>query len=229
MSQEGHDPRTCNTPTSNNVALIYDNSNDPDPNGRELIWQSRPTNSLNRIPELSEHFVPLHFPLLFPYGEPGWHPRIPLNNPHDPLHYSSSVQLVSEMAHDETAAYGTNTASTDTLLTPFHTHVVPTTDVPSGRNGSHHVTQAQFYAYSLFKREHVFNILHHAGLLFQEYLDDVWAQTEAAKLRFQELNQKLLRTDLKRGLADAIQDELEADAVGKQVYLSRTSSTGPHD
>ncbi|TYJ51364.1 hypothetical protein B9479_008065, partial [Cryptococcus floricola] len=70
--------------------------------------------------------------------------------------------LVSEMAHDETAAYGTNTASTDTLLTPFHTHVVPTTDVPFGRNGSHHVTQAQFYAYSLFKRGHVFNILHHA-------------------------------------------------------------------
>ncbi|TYJ51678.1 hypothetical protein B9479_007749, partial [Cryptococcus floricola] len=36
MSQEGHDPRTYNTPTSNDVALIYDNSNDPDHNGREL-------------------------------------------------------------------------------------------------------------------------------------------------------------------------------------------------
>ncbi|TYJ54441.1 hypothetical protein B9479_004951 [Cryptococcus floricola] len=121
MSQEGHDPRTYNTPTSNDVALIYDNSNDPDHNGRELIWQSRATNSLHRIPELSEHFVPLHFPLLFPFGEPGWHPRIPLSNSHDPLHYSSSVQLVSEMAHDETAAYGTNTAATDPLLPPSHT------------------------------------------------------------------------------------------------------------
>jgi hypothetical protein len=32
-----------------------------------------------RISELHGGYMALHYPLLFPYGEDGWHPNIPLN------------------------------------------------------------------------------------------------------------------------------------------------------
>jgi hypothetical protein len=32
-----------------------------------------------RISELHVGYMALHYPLLFPYGEDGWHPNIPLN------------------------------------------------------------------------------------------------------------------------------------------------------
>ncbi len=32
-----------------------------------------------RIFELHVGYMALHYPLLFPYGEDGWHPNIPLN------------------------------------------------------------------------------------------------------------------------------------------------------
>ncbi len=34
---------------------------------------------LQRISELHVGYMALHYPLLFPYSEDGWHPNIPLN------------------------------------------------------------------------------------------------------------------------------------------------------
>ncbi|ODN78828.1 hypothetical protein L202_04374 [Cryptococcus amylolentus CBS 6039] len=74
------------------------------------------------------------------------------------------------MARNETAAYGPNPWSTDPLLPPVPRSSLRDEHASYGKNGSSHVTQTQYYAYSLFEREGVFNTLHHAGLLFQEYL-----------------------------------------------------------
>ena len=42
----------------------------------DLIIEYR-TGQLKRICELHSAYLPLRFPLLFPHGEPGWHPNIP--------------------------------------------------------------------------------------------------------------------------------------------------------
>src|SRR5262249_7303939 len=42
---------------------------------RDLIIERR-SGQLKRISELHSAYLPLRFPLLYPYGEPGWHPKI---------------------------------------------------------------------------------------------------------------------------------------------------------
>src|SRR5262249_43513857 len=72
------DPRRYNLPTASEVGMII--GKDPsDVNAtRDLIIERR-GGHLKRISELHSAYLPLRFPLLFPYGEPGWHPNIPFS------------------------------------------------------------------------------------------------------------------------------------------------------
>ncbi|EPZ36366.1 hypothetical protein ROZALSC1DRAFT_31476 [Rozella allomycis CSF55] len=67
------DLRRHNLPTADDVSvLIIDNENEK--NKREFILRHR-DNSLKTISELSRHYDPLQYPLLFPHGESGWTPN----------------------------------------------------------------------------------------------------------------------------------------------------------
>jgi hypothetical protein len=46
---------------------------------RHDIVVAQQTSSFQRISELHVGYMALHYPLLFPYDEDGWHPNIPLN------------------------------------------------------------------------------------------------------------------------------------------------------
>jgi hypothetical protein len=72
------DPRRYNLPTASEVGVII--SKDPSDinSARDLIIEHR-GGLLKRISELHSAYLPLRFPLLFPYGEPGWHPMIPFS------------------------------------------------------------------------------------------------------------------------------------------------------
>jgi hypothetical protein len=79
------DPRVYNLPTSVEVAAIIPGSGEEDiQEHREVILRLRqaqaddPTrNSLTRISHLHPIYSPLHYVLLFPQGETGWHLEIP--------------------------------------------------------------------------------------------------------------------------------------------------------
>jgi len=73
-----HDPRRYNLPTASEVGVII--GKDPsDVNAtRDLIIEHR-GGQLKRISELHSAYLPLRFPLLYPFGEPGWHPKIPFS------------------------------------------------------------------------------------------------------------------------------------------------------
>lgn len=72
------DPRRYNLPTASEVGIII--SDLPKVNAtRDLIIEYR-GGELKRISELHSAYLPLRFPLLFPYGEPGWHPKIPFSS-----------------------------------------------------------------------------------------------------------------------------------------------------
>jgi len=95
-----HDPRRYNLPTTSEVGIIikkdFSNANST----RDLIIEHC-SGKLQRISELHSAYLPLRFPLLFPYGEQGWHPAIPFaaHNPHaDNLdEYENSD---NELTHD---------------------------------------------------------------------------------------------------------------------------------
>jgi hypothetical protein len=72
------DARRYNVPTIDEVAalMVGDGSEAVDRCDVVLAQQTGP---FQRISELHVGYMALHYPLLFPYGEDGWHPNILLN------------------------------------------------------------------------------------------------------------------------------------------------------
>jgi hypothetical protein len=76
----GHDPRRYNLPTADEVGVILPERNDFQGDFRDIIIHLRPQHfgeggnlQLQRINEGHAAYSPLHYVLLFPYGEPGWY------------------------------------------------------------------------------------------------------------------------------------------------------------
>jgi hypothetical protein len=81
------------------------------------------------------------------------------------------------------------------------------------------VTQREYFSARLHIRDHDHQTLFRAGRLFQEYIVDAFAQIEQNRLRFIRFNQDKLRVELYKGLADALQDGSELEAIGHRVIL----------
>jgi hypothetical protein len=65
-------------PTADEVAamMVGDGSKAVDKRDVVIAQQADPCQCIS---ELHVGYMALHYPLLFPYGEDGWHPNIPLN------------------------------------------------------------------------------------------------------------------------------------------------------
>jgi hypothetical protein len=59
------------------VALMVGNGSEAV--DRRDVVVAQQASSFQHIFELHVGYMALHYPLLFPYGEDGWHPNIPLN------------------------------------------------------------------------------------------------------------------------------------------------------
>ena len=80
----GNDPRRYNLPTADEVGVILPEQNDFQGDFRDIIIHLRPQHyhsthdnqehlQLHHINEGHATYAPLHYILLFPYGEPGWY------------------------------------------------------------------------------------------------------------------------------------------------------------
>lgn len=72
------DPRRYNTPNASEVAAIMiGDGHEVGPSNRDILLRLR-GGGLQRISELYPSYDPLHYVLLFPGGDDGWHIDIPL-------------------------------------------------------------------------------------------------------------------------------------------------------
>ena len=71
----GKDMRQYNQPTASEVAAIFDIDLNQTPKPRDIVLKTR-EGTLKHIFELNGAYDPLHYPLLFPRGEYGWHDQI---------------------------------------------------------------------------------------------------------------------------------------------------------
>ncbi|CAI0469524.1 unnamed protein product [Linum tenue] len=71
--------RQYDLPTSSDVAALIPGDFIPDRKDRDIIVDHR-DEGLKRISSVNPKFEALHFPLLFPYGEDGYHPLIPYDH-----------------------------------------------------------------------------------------------------------------------------------------------------
>jgi hypothetical protein len=196
------DPRTYNRPTSDEVACVYVGPEETQSAGRDVVVHLR-GGGLRRFNELHPAFQTLHFTLLFVYGEQGWHPHIPL----------AGQQIDGAVPDDDHGAQDDGGANRPVARTTW--------------GGSKRVSRAQLAAYYLYDRCDLFSTLLNAGPLLQELLCDVWAQTEADRLRWVLLNQETLRADSYKGLMDAVNAGVGLDQVGKRVILPSSFTGSP--
>ena len=79
------DSRRYNLPTSSEISVIIPGSNSKEPSSRDIVLYRRSTDDpqghkIIHIHETHPKYDPLHYVLLFPYGEDGWHVGIKQNN-----------------------------------------------------------------------------------------------------------------------------------------------------
>jgi hypothetical protein len=79
-----YDSRRYNRPTANEIAVIMVGTGNEPTAGRDLILQAR-SNRLQRIRETHSSYNPLRYPLLFPFGEQGWHINMFMNTQYVPI------------------------------------------------------------------------------------------------------------------------------------------------
>jgi hypothetical protein len=73
------DQRQYNAPVVDEIAAIIPGDGTDADNTRDIILH-RVGGPLQRISEIHPAYTPLHYVLLFPYGECGWHVGIPLHD-----------------------------------------------------------------------------------------------------------------------------------------------------
>lgn len=77
-SRHHEDKRRYNLPSADEVAVILPGSGEQEHDRRDIVLHKR-SGQLQRIHDGHPAYAPLHYVLLFPYGDHGWHKDIPLS------------------------------------------------------------------------------------------------------------------------------------------------------
>jgi hypothetical protein len=97
-------------------------------------------------------------------------------------------------------------------------------------NSKKYVTMMEYYSYRLQFRDKDYNILHRSGRLFQQYIVDMYAKIEQARLNYFKINQRHIRAELYKGIQDVLKSNdtnLKSCDVGKQIILPASFIGGP--
>ncbi|CAN0925698.1 ATP-dependent DNA helicase PIF1 [Linum grandiflorum] len=169
--------RRYELPTGTELAGLIPGDFTPTHDDRDIIVNNRAT-GLCRITSLNPLFDSLHFPLLFPYGNDGYHNRIRYN---------------------------------------------PAYRDPTKKRK--YVTQREYYCFRLQYRQNEGKTLIRSGKALQHFCIDAFTTIEQNRLTYLRLNQKKLRSDLYKGLYDALnRGDLDSRNLGR--IINPSSFTG---
>ncbi|CAN0898457.1 ATP-dependent DNA helicase PIF1 [Linum grandiflorum] len=169
--------RMYELPTGTELAGLIPGDFAPDRDDRDIIVNNRST-GLCRITSLNPLFDSLHFPLLFPHGNDGYHNRIRYN----PLHLDPEKKRK-------------------------------------------YVTQREYYCFRLQYRPNEGKTLIRGGKALQHFCIDAFTTIEQNRLTYLRLNQTKLRSDIYKGLYDAMHHgDLDARNLGN--IINPSSFTG---
>ncbi|KAG5533516.1 hypothetical protein RHGRI_027634 [Rhododendron griersonianum] len=205
---------TALPPTVPQVAAIWiENEEAADLQERDIIVQKHDGHT-QTISYYYGCYDPLQYPLLFPFGEPGWHEGIKKIKPSArsqsclgqgkvlPNHSSTAEELIS----NETAVRQEN-----------------------ARKGNM-VSAREFYAYRLQIRKNTNSILLESARLLQQFAVDMYVKIETSRLDYFRNRQEEIRADLYQGIVDSIgHGESDPSKIGKRIVLPGTFIGGPRD
>ncbi|XP_068331187.1 uncharacterized protein [Pyrus communis] len=102
---------------------------------------------------------------------------------------------------------------------------IPSNNRPCKRG---RVTMRAFIAYQIQERESQVDTLLKGGRLFQQFLVDAYATLEEDRLDYIRKNQKNLRSEVYKGIYDAVsKGDHDADNIGKKVILPSSYTGSP--
>ena len=207
------DKRRYNLPIANEVAVIIPGNEDAEASGpRDIILHRRTdTNTLQSLRDGHPAYTCLHYVLLFPTGQHGWHWGLRLHNP-TPRAISGVGNFSAEGQDDDPGSEdGREGGETDDEGNE------------AGDEGkSRSLTQTRFYAYRLHSRLNEFSTILRAGKLLQQYIVDAWASSDQVRLNWFRMNQSTIRASLYSGLQDATANadaSIDLNSVGRRTIL----------
>ena len=90
------DSRHYNIPNASEVAAIMiGDGQEIEHQNRDIVLQSHEGN-IQRISEIHCTYTPLHYVLMFPRGEDGWHPNIPIYNEVSEINNEDETNILSK-------------------------------------------------------------------------------------------------------------------------------------
>ncbi|KAG5557451.1 hypothetical protein RHGRI_007629 [Rhododendron griersonianum] len=206
--------KTFDAPTASQVALIWkDNEDGSELRERDILVKKHDGHSVT-IKYYYGGYDPLQHPLLFPYGEPGWHRGIKRNNPNKRVTQSAD-QMIG----------GSNTCTTvEQLLGAESLHY----ENASERQST--VSAREFYAYLFQVRPKIDSIILESGRLLQQYSVDMYVKIETSRLDYFRHHQDEIRADLYQGIIDSVaQGESRGSKIGAPVILPGSFIGGSRD
>ncbi|CAH9052040.1 unnamed protein product [Cuscuta europaea] len=206
------DQRLYNMPTVSQVAAIWVEESDAVGESQRDIRVYAKRGRSHYVQYYYSCYDPLQYPLLFPYGESGWHAGIP----------KLPKQVGPRTKSRQPTMQPTSVASIYMLFErEAQNNVVA--------NKRDNVSCREYSAYHFQVRHKDEYIVLHSGRLFQQFIVDMYIKIETQRLDYFRTQQRDVRTECLQGLMDSISvGETKACNVGQRVILP-TSFIGGRD
>jgi len=186
------DSRRYNTPSASEVAAIMIGDGQETENQNRDIMLQPHEGGIQRISEIHRAYTPLHYVLMFPRGEDGWHPNIPIHN---------------DLMRGEDG-WHPNIPHNDEVFD----------DEGEANISSKCISAMNYFAYRLqVGRPNEPVTLHYYGRLFQQWIVDMYTVMEQTRLNYLRFNQKQIRAELYNGLQDAMYSGDSTTNVGQRI------------
>ncbi|KAK9665852.1 hypothetical protein RND81_14G140800 [Saponaria officinalis] len=207
------DQRVYNTPTSDEVVVIWSEDSSSSSSSALHILVIGKSNESHRIMHYYGCYDPLQYPLLFPRGECGWSQGFPrVAKGHREVENSCLVRMPLDSAQDAEGLLNEEArCSAEARL-----------------SGDRHVSCREYYCYMLQIRPN--NYMLRAGCCLQQYVVDMYVKVENTRLDFFRKNQDTIRAELYQGILDTLESgENCAANIRRRVILPPTFLGGPRD
>ncbi|XP_042976278.1 uncharacterized protein LOC122307448 [Carya illinoinensis] len=214
-SNPGLDQRVFNAPTSSEVAAIWVENDDSEHSTPRDIFVFNHIGGSHLVQYYFGCYDPLQYPLLFPFGDIGWH---------------QGIQRINKRS----ASVSTNN-STAELLNPHQSTSAEQLlrreqQVLNRKRKDPTVSCREYYCYKLQIRENLKSILLISGRLLQQFVVDMYVKIETSRLDYFRCNQQHIRSELYQGIVDSIDlGETNASRIGKRIILPSSFIGGPRD
>ncbi|XP_028097227.1 uncharacterized protein LOC114297068 [Camellia sinensis] len=208
------DQRVYNQPSASQVAAIWSETDVLTKEiSRDIVVHQISSHS-EKVQWYFGCYDPLQYPLLFPYGESGWHygiDRVDKNQTKIACHQQSILSV----HHAPTAS--------DLLIKEAQVF-------QKQKNKKTTISCREYYCYKLQIRPNDSSILLRSGRLFQQYCVDMYVKIETSRLQFFRKKQREIRVDFYQGIIDSVTtSEGRGSKIGHRVILPPSFISNPRD